>query len=93
MHFTTSDSRPENPPVLLLNEADQFLCKRVNNMNTSVDVTRGRTPRQAPFLLENQVFFVTPTEIIDVDKSGHKGTLEPLLCEQNYVNGLLTLSC
>jgi len=30
--------RTENPPVLLLNEADQFLSKRVGTMNTSVDV-------------------------------------------------------
>ncbi|RMD91998.1 MAG: ATP-binding protein [Calditrichaeota bacterium] len=30
--------RTENPPVLLLNEADQFLSRRVENMNTSVDV-------------------------------------------------------
>jgi len=30
--------RTDNPPVLLLNEADQFLSKRVGTMNTSVDV-------------------------------------------------------
>ena len=30
--------RTENPPVLLLNEADQFLSKRLNNTGTSVDV-------------------------------------------------------
>lgn len=30
--------RTDNPPVLLLNEADQFLSKRVSTMNTSVDV-------------------------------------------------------
>lgn len=30
--------RVENPPVLLLNEADQFLSRRVGTINTSVDV-------------------------------------------------------
>jgi len=30
--------RTENPPVLLLNEADQFLSSRVSTMNTAVDV-------------------------------------------------------
>jgi len=30
--------RTGNPPVLLLNEADQFLSQRVGSMNTSVDV-------------------------------------------------------
>jgi len=30
--------RTNNPPVLLLNEADQFLSQRVGSMNTSVDV-------------------------------------------------------
>ena len=29
--------RVDNPPVLLLNEADQFLTKRLNNTNSSVD--------------------------------------------------------
>jgi len=48
----------------------------------------GVTRRQPLFLDKREGFLITVYENSNVDKSGQKCTHKPLLCEQNYVNGL-----
>jgi len=56
----------DNPPVLLLNEADQFLCRRISSVNHSVDHMNNRMQNIILEAMENiRGILICTTNLVD----------------------------